>query len=112
MTRFALAGSLFIAIGIAAAACSDSMPRSADQSPGYFTDAGAPLVAPVNQYDTSNTTAQKQEQSGYFPSAGAPLVAPDEGNAGADSTARKQTELGYFPSAGAPLVSPMNNGVH
>ncbi len=95
-------------MGVAAAAYADGNANS----PGYFTDAGAPLVAPVNQNDTSNTTAQKQEQSGYFPDAGAPLVAPDEGNAGADSTARKQTESGYFPSAGAPLVSPMNNGVH
>lgn len=112
MTHFALAGTLFIAIGIAAAACSDSMPRSADQSPGYFTNAGAPLVPPLDQNDRSDTTAQKQRTSGYYPYPDAPLVAPDEGNAGAQSTAKKQSDSGYFPSAGAPLVSPTNNGVH
>jgi hypothetical protein len=97
-----------LVIGVASAAYADGNA----QSPGYFSDAGAPLVAPVNQYETSDTTALKQQQSGYFPSADAPLVAPNENNADADSTARKQTESGYFPSADAPLVSPTNNGVH
>jgi hypothetical protein len=97
-----------LVVGIAAAAYADGNA----QSPGYFTAAGAPLVAPVNQNDTSNTTIQKQKESGYFPSADAPLVAPDGGNAGADATASEQSKSGYFPSADAPLVSPTTNGVH
>jgi hypothetical protein len=108
MSRIALAGGLFIAIGVTAAACSDNMPRSSAQSPGYFTDAAAPLVAPYDQNDRSDTTAQKQEKVGYFPYPEAPLVAPDEGNAGADTTAGKQSESGYFPAAGAPLVAPIS----
>lgn len=93
---------------IAVAACADN---ARVQSPGYFTDAGAPLVAPYNQNSFSDSTAQKQKDSGYFPDAGAPLVAPDEGNAGADATAAKQSRSGYFPSPDAPLVSPSTNGV-
>jgi hypothetical protein len=81
------------------------------QSPGYFTDAGAPLVTPYNQNSSSDSTAQKQKDSGYFPDAGAPLVAPDEANAGADDTASKQSRSGYFPSPDAPLVAPSTNGI-
>jgi len=107
MTRLILTCGTFI-IGVAAAAYADGNANA----PGYFTDAGAPLVAPVNQNDTSSTTAEKQQQSGYFPSADAPLVAPDSGNAGAAATASDQSRSGYFPAADAPLVSPTTNGVH
>ena len=108
MRRIALAGGLFIAIGVTAAACSDNMPRSNAQSPGYFTDAAAPLVAPYDQSERSDATAQKQVKSGYYAYPEAPLVAPDEGNAGADTTAGRQSESGYFPAAGAPLVAPIS----
>ena len=108
MSRIALAGSLFIAIGVTAAACSDNMPRSNAQSPGYFTDAAAPLVAPYDLSERSDTTAQKQVKSGYYAYPEAPLVAPDEGDAGADTTAGKQSQSGYFPAAGASLVAPIS----
>jgi hypothetical protein len=108
MNRTALAGSLLIAIGVTAAACSDNMPRSNAQSPGYFTDAAAPLVAPYDQSERSGTTAQKQVKSGYYAYPEAPLVASDDGNAGAGTTAGKQSESGYFPAAGAPLVAPIS----
>jgi hypothetical protein len=106
MNRIALAGSLFIAIGVTAAACGDNMPRSNAQLSGYFTDAAAPLVAPYDQSERSDTTAQKQVKSGYYAYPEAPLVAPDEGAAGAGATAGKQSQSGYFPAAGAPLVAP------
>jgi len=105
MTRLILTCGTFI-IGVAAAAYADGNANS----PGYFTEAGAPLFAPVNQNDSSSTTAQKQQESGYFPSADAPLVAPDSGNAGAAATAGDQSKSGYFPSADAPLVSPNTTG--
>jgi hypothetical protein len=108
MSRIALAGSLFVAIGVAAAACNDNMPRSNAQSPGYFTDAAAPLVAPYDQSERSDATAQKQVKSGYYAYPEAPLVAPDEGDAGADTTAGKQSQSGYFPAAGASLVAPIS----
>ncbi|HUH86296.1 MAG TPA: hypothetical protein VLX85_16935 [Stellaceae bacterium] len=103
MIRIILTCSTLV-IGLASVAYADGNA----QSPGYFTQAGAPLVAPVNQNDTSDATIQKQRESGYFPSADAPLAAPDNGNAGAAATASDQAESGYFPSADAPLVSPTN----
>lgn len=42
MSRLIFAGSMFVAIGVATAAYGDSTPRGGAQSPGYFTDAGAP----------------------------------------------------------------------
>lgn len=110
MYRFATTGSLLVVLGVVAAACSDGTAHVSAQPAGYFTDAGAPLVAPY-QDQWSNTTAQRQASSGYFPYAGAPQVAPDQGNAGADSTLRKQAQSGYFPTAGAPSVAPTTNGV-
>lgn len=106
MYRFFFAGSLLAAFSVAAAAFADSTPPSGAPPAGYFTEAGAPLVAPIVQGATSPATAEKQETSGYYPYADAPLVAPIEGDAGAASTLRKQVESGYFPYAGAPLVSP------
>lgn len=107
MVRIILTCGTFI-IGVAAAAYADGT----SSSPAYYNDAGAPLVAPVNQNDTSTTTIQKQQKSGYFPNADAPLVAPYGGNAYAASTEQKQEKSGYFPSADAPLVAPTTNGVH
>lgn len=110
MSRLMIVGSLFTAIGAATAAYADSGPRSSAQSPGYFTEAGAPLVTPSAQGEPFAATAQKQRDSRYYPEAGAALVAPDEGNAGAEATARKQAESGYFPYAGAPLVGRTTTG--
>ena len=110
MNRLALAAGLFAALGVTAAAYADGTSHGSAQAPGYFTDAGAPLVPPYQNL-RSDTTAQKQKDSGYFPYAGAPAVAPDTGNAGADSTLRKQAESGYFPTAGAPSVSPTTSGI-
>ena len=108
MNRFALAGGLFAALGLAAA-----VPVHADsaQPSGYFTEAGAPLVAPYQNL-RSDTTAQKQVASGYFPYAGAPQVAADTVTISADTTLQKQAQSGYFPTAGAPMVAPTTNGVH
>jgi len=111
MNRLALTSTLLIAVGVLAAACSDATSRSATQSSGYFTTAGAPLVVPYDQNNRSDMTAQEQRASGYFATPDAPLVAPDEGNADAGSTAKKQSDSGYFPAAGAPLVSPTTTGV-
>jgi hypothetical protein len=110
MSRLMIVGSLITTIGIATAAYADGTPRGGAQSPGYFTETGAPLVAPSAPGEPFGTTAQKQRDSGYYPDAGAPLVAPDVGNAGAESTVRKQVESGYFPYAGAPLVPLTTTG--
>lgn len=78
----------------------------ASAAEGYFTDAGAPLVAPT-QYDTGDAqaTAARQQASGYFADADAPLVAPSYATNPA-LTVERQRSSGYFPDAGAPLVSP------
>ena len=109
MIRLVIACGLFI-VGIAVAAYADDTHGSGAQSPGYFIESGAPLVAPYNQDSSSDATAQKQKNSGYYPTADAPLVAPDVGNAGANATASKQSESGYFPTADAPLVAPTTTG--
>ena len=111
MNRLIVTSSVFIIIGITAAACAVTTPMSSAGSSGYFTDVGAPLITPSAQGQASDTTAEKQRASGYYPDAGAPLVVPTEGNSGSDATARKQSTSGYFPEAGAPLVSHAATGV-
>ena len=103
MTRFAFAGIVLVPLCLACAACGTATgadPKTA----GYLGSPDAPLVAPVNQNDRSDTTAQKQQNSGYFPQADAPLVAPNTHPVDASSTLQKQQNSGYFPSADAPLV--------
>jgi hypothetical protein len=105
MSRFPLSGVLLVALGLTGAACDGTM-RTEAQPTGYFDSADAPLVPPIDQNATSNSTAKVQVESGYFPSADAPLVSPDESNTGAASTLKKQEKSGYFPDADAPLVPP------
>jgi hypothetical protein len=104
MSRFPLSGILLVALGLTGAACNDGTMRTEAQPTGYFDSADAPLVAPIDQNATSNSTAKAQAASGYFPDADAPLVSPDQSNAGAASTLKKQENSGYFPDADAPLV--------
>jgi hypothetical protein len=54
MTRISWASCFLVAVGVSAAACSNSTIGSQSQPAGYFGDAGAPLVAPVNPYETSD----------------------------------------------------------
>lgn len=96
----ALAAGLLIPAATALAA-------SPDGSPGYFDEAGAPLVGPT-EYDTGSgaDTLARQKASGYFDEADAPLVAPNTQDGDASQTPGKQRASGYFPEADAPLVSP------
>lgn len=110
MSRLSISGVLLVALGLSTAACDGGTTSTTGQPTGYFDSAGAPLVAPIDQNATSDSTAEKQVRSGYFPSADAPLVSPDQGNANSGSTLKKQEKSGYFPDAGAPLVPKNTSG--
>ena len=112
MAKISWASALLVAVGVAGGACSNSATGGQAHPVGYLSTPDAPLVAPINQYETSSTFQEKQEKSGYMPAAGTPLVAPDNQDETSDSTLQKQQKSGYFPSAGAPLVSPTTTGTH
>lgn len=111
MSRLALSGVLLVALGLMTAACDGGTTSTTDQPTGYFDSAGAPVVAPIDQNATSDSTAHKQLESGYFPSADAPLVSPDQVDANTGSTLQKQEKSGYFPDADAPLAPANTLGI-